>query len=155
MFIQTEPTPNPLTFKFIPGRVVMEEGTLFFQNESESINSPFGKRLFSIAGVTGVFFGSDFITITKKEDHTWEIMKPLILGAIMDHYNSDDKVIVNNDSNKQNDSNVISENKEDDSVVKQIKELLVEILFFKIIKKVLYIYICKDLAQDVLALQQL
>jgi len=66
MFIQTEQTPNPQTLKFLPGKVVMEEGTAFFQNVEEGSNSPFAKRLFELDGVEGVFFGSDFITITKK-----------------------------------------------------------------------------------------
>lgn len=66
MFIQTEQTPNPLTLKFLPGRVVMKEGTVFFQTESECSSSPLAKELFSIEGVNGVFFGSDFITITKN-----------------------------------------------------------------------------------------
>ena len=67
MFIQTEQTPNPQTLKFLPGKVVMEEGTAFFQNIDESSNSPFAKRLFNIENVHGVFFGSDFITITKND----------------------------------------------------------------------------------------
>ena len=66
MFIQTEQTPNPLTLKFLPGRVVMKEGTAFYQNVSDADNSPMAKRLFSVDGVKGVFLGSDFITITKS-----------------------------------------------------------------------------------------
>ena len=67
MFIQTEPTPNPLTLKFLPGRVVIKEGTLFLKNISDAENIPFAKKLFGIDGVDGVFFGNDFITITKLE----------------------------------------------------------------------------------------
>ena len=93
MFIQTEQTPNPQTLKFLPGRVVMKEGTAFFKNTSEAKESPFALRLFDIDGVDGVFFGSDFITITKLEDLDWQVMKPIILGAIMDHFNSDEKTI--------------------------------------------------------------
>ena len=66
MFIQTEQTPNPQTLKFLPGKVVMDEGTAFFQSIEKTSNSPLAKRLFGVGGVTGVFFGSDFITITKK-----------------------------------------------------------------------------------------
>ena len=124
MFIQTEQTPNPQTLKFLPGRVVMEEGTSFFQNESESKNSPLGKRLFSVDGVKGVFFGSDFITITKKEDVDWQILKPMILGSIMDHYNSGEKVIIENSTDKNSNLKNLTDDTNDTEVVKQIKEIL-------------------------------
>ena len=93
MFIQTEQTPNPQTLKFLPGKVVMDDGTAFFQNIGEAANSPFAKRLFDVEGVEGVFFGSDFITITKGQSLDWQVMKPLILGSIMDHYNSGEETI--------------------------------------------------------------
>ena len=121
MFIQTEQTPNPQTLKFLPGKVVMDDGTAFFQNIGEAVDSPFAKRLFDVEGVEGVFFGSDFITITKNQSLDWQVMKPLILGSIMDHYNSGDKTI--NNSNKSDDKSLeIDEN--DTDIVKQIKELL-------------------------------
>ena len=122
MFIQTEQTPNPQTLKFLPGRVVMEEGTAFFQNIKESSNSPFAKRLFGIEGVEGVFFGSDFITITKSSTLDWEVMKPLVLGSIMDHFNSNEETILEQDQSKK--SNTSEDEKEDSDIVKQIKELL-------------------------------
>ncbi len=121
MFIQTETTPNPQTLKFLPGKVVMEEGTAFFQNIEDSANSPFAKRLFEVDGVDGVFFGSDFITITKNETIDWQVMKPLLLNSIMDHFNSGDKTI-NKTENKDNASLKTEQN--DTEVVKQIKELL-------------------------------
>ena len=125
MFIQTEPTPNPLTLKFLPGRVVMEEGTAFFQKISECTVSPLAKRLFSIEGVVGVFFGNDFITITKEEKLDWQILKPMILGMIKDHYNSGEKVIINSQIDSKSEDLTLSESKHEDSaVVKQIKELL-------------------------------
>ena len=86
MFIQTEQTPNPQTLKFLPGKVVTEEGTAFFQNVEEGSNSPFAKRLFELDGVEGVFLGSDFITITKNQSLDWQVMKPLILGSITVSY---------------------------------------------------------------------
>ena len=104
MFIQTEQTPNPETLKFLPGRVVMTEGTAFFQNIEEASNSPFAKRLFNVDGIKGVFFGSDFITITKSENTTWEILKPIALGAIMDHYNSDDETLISEEKTKGKES---------------------------------------------------
>lgn len=121
MFIQTEQTPNPMTLKFLPGRVVMDEGTVFFRNLEEASNSFFAKRLFQVEGVEGVFFGSDFITITKSEELDWEVMKPLVLGSIMDHFNSEDKTI-EDDISKGVKS--LESNENDSDVVKQIKELL-------------------------------
>ena len=69
MFIQTEITPNPSTLKFLPGRVVMNDGTAFYKSKSECINSPLAQRLFSIEGVVGVFFGSDFLTHIHIHSH--------------------------------------------------------------------------------------
>jgi len=122
MFIQTEQTPNPLTLKFLPGRIVMKEGTAFFQNIDEALKSPFAKRLFALDGVEGVFFGSDFITITKNKDLDWQILKPIVLGAIMDHFNSDDVTIIIDKSDKGEKS--LKEKNNDSDIVKQIKELL-------------------------------
>ena len=93
MFIQTEQTPNPQTLKFLPGKVVMDEGTAFYQNIDEAGDSPFARRLFAIEGVSGVFFGSDFITITKSDSYEWQVMKPSVLGGIIDHFNSEDKTV--------------------------------------------------------------
>ena len=85
MFIQTEATPNPATLKFIPGKPVLAEGTLEFLNPSETEGSPLAARLFEIDGVKGVFFGTDFISVTKGEGE-WQHLKPAVLGAIMEHY---------------------------------------------------------------------
>ena len=122
MFIQTEQTPNPQTLKFLPGKVVMDEGTAFFQNIDKTSNSPLAKKLFDVDGVTGVFFGSDFITVTKNDSLDWQMMKPLILGAIMDHFNSGEPTI-NNETNDKEEKSLL-ENSEDSDIVKQIKELL-------------------------------
>jgi len=122
MFIQTEQTPNPQTLKFLPGRVVMKEGTAFYKNSEEVSDSPFAKRLFNVDGVDGVFFGSDFITITKSDKLDWQVMKPILLGAIMDHFNSDEDTIVLSKINQESKNK--EDNKNDSDVVKQIKELL-------------------------------
>ena len=122
MFIQTEQTPNPQTLKFLPGRVVMKEGTSFFQNIGEAVDSPLAKRLFILDGVTGVFFGSDFITITKSENLDWQVIKPAILGAIMDHFNSEEPTINKEVSNKGSES--LKTDEGDSDIVKQIKELI-------------------------------
>mgnify|MGYP006107528453 CR=1 FL=1 len=122
MFIQTEQTPNPQTLKFLPGKIVMKEGTAFYQDIEETKNSPLAKRLFGVEGVEGVFFGSDFITITKSLELNWEIMKPLVLGSVMDHFNSDDETIIVEEASKNSES--LKKNNEDSDIVKQIKELL-------------------------------
>jgi Fe-S cluster biogenesis protein NfuA len=87
MFIQTEATPNPATLKFIPGRVVLDGGTMEFATRETASRSPLAEKLFDVPGVTGVFYGSDFITVTKAGGE-WQQLKPAILGAIMEHYMS-------------------------------------------------------------------
>jgi Fe-S cluster biogenesis protein NfuA len=87
MFIQTEATPNPATLKFIPGRLVLDSGAMEFTSREAAGRSPLAERLFDVPGVTGVFYGSDFITVTKN-DGDWQQLKPAILGAIMEHYMS-------------------------------------------------------------------
>jgi Fe-S cluster biogenesis protein NfuA len=86
MFIQTEATPNPATLKFLPGRIVLD-GTLDITSRDQAQKSPLAERLFGIPQVSAVFFGSDFITVTKN-DGDWQHLKPVILGAIMEHYMS-------------------------------------------------------------------
>ena len=122
MFIQTEQTPNPKTLKFLPGKVVMNEGTAFFQNIDESSSSPLAKRLFTVEGVEGVFLGSDFITITKKEELEWQVLKPAILGTIVDHFNSGEETYKSQTKEDEKKSNQEDSNESD--IVKQIKELL-------------------------------
>jgi Fe-S cluster biogenesis protein NfuA len=88
MFIQTEATPNPATLKFIPGRPVLDGGTMEFAGPESAARSPLAEKLFGVSGVTGVFYGSDFITVTKNDGDDWQHLKPAILGAIMEHYMS-------------------------------------------------------------------
>ncbi len=92
MFIQTEATPNPATLKFIPGRDVLPGDTLDLRSPDEAAESPLARRLFQIANVTGVFYGADFIAVTK-DDGDWQQLKPAILGAIMEHYMSGEPLI--------------------------------------------------------------
>jgi Fe-S cluster biogenesis protein NfuA len=87
MFIQTEATPNPATLKFLPGRAVLENDTLDLRDSEQAAQSPLAERLFGISGISGVFFGSDFITVTKSGGE-WQQLKPMILGAIMEHFMS-------------------------------------------------------------------
>ena len=92
MFIQTEATPNPATLKFLPGQAVMQSGTLDLPDRSQAAKSPLAERLFAINNVGGVFLGSDFITVTKTAGE-WPQLKPLILGAIMEHFMSGAPVV--------------------------------------------------------------
>jgi Fe-S cluster biogenesis protein NfuA len=85
MFIQTETTPNPATLKFLPGRTVMERGTLDIKSAGGAAQSPLAQALFALDGVSGVFFGSDFISVSKSEGD-WQELKPTVLGAIMEHF---------------------------------------------------------------------
>ena len=92
MFIQTETTPNPATLKFMPGRSVLKEGTLDLRDAGAAARSPLAERLFAIQGVGGVFFGQDFITVTKTAGE-WAHLKPIILGAIMEHFLSGEPIV--------------------------------------------------------------
>ena len=93
MFIQTEQTPNPATLKFLPGRAVMDKGTADFPAAAAATRSPLASRLFGIEGVSGVFLGADFITVTKSEEQDWRLIKPAILGAVMEHFTAGRPVI--------------------------------------------------------------
>ncbi|RAU23637.1 NifU family protein [Paramagnetospirillum kuznetsovii] len=117
MFIQTEPTPNPTTLKFLPGTVVMGHGTADFADSSRAARSPLATRLFAVEGVTSVFLGTDFITVAKADAADWQAVKPQILAAIMEHFSSGQPVI-----NEGEDDAAASG--DDDGIVMQIKELL-------------------------------
>jgi Fe-S cluster biogenesis protein NfuA len=92
MFIQTETTPNPATLKFLPGRTVLVDGTLDMRDKAAAARSPLATRLFGIDGVGGVFFGADFIAVTKTAGE-WQQLKPALLGAIMEHFMSGAPVV--------------------------------------------------------------
>lgn len=119
MFIQTEPTPNPATLKFLPGRAVMTEGTANFARPEEATRSPLAVRLFEIDGVGGVFLGNDFITVTKMPNREWEVMKPIILAAVMDHFTSGAPV-VSEDFDASGEGSAAA----DDEVSARIRELI-------------------------------
>ncbi len=119
MFIQTEGTPNPHTLKFVPGCPVMKSGTANFTHRDDTARSPLAQRLFEIRGLSGVFLGADFITASKDENLDWEVMKPQILGAIMDHLSSGKPVMLD-----ENGDDPAVEAEESDSITAQIKELL-------------------------------
>jgi Fe-S cluster biogenesis protein NfuA len=120
MFIQTEPTPNPATLKFVPGKVVLGDGTLDYRSKGEAADSPLALRLFEIEGVAGVFLGSDFISVTKG-DAEWPHIRPAILGAIMEHYMSGAPVV---GSATADESTEEQYDPKDEETVRTIKELL-------------------------------
>lgn len=119
MFIQTEATPNPATLKFLPGRDVLGEGTREFLAPSDAAASPLAQKLFAVPGVGAVFFGPDFITVTKAEAE-WPHLKPAILGAIMEHFLSGAPVLAGADAEES----IEEFAPEDAEIVDTIKELL-------------------------------
>lgn len=119
MFIETEQTPNPATLKFLPGRSVMGSGTADFISAEVAERSPLAQRLFQVEGVTGVFLGSDFVTVTKAEGKTWQVLKPAILGIIMEHFAANRPVILESTA-----APAEAASGEEDEIVTQIKELL-------------------------------
>jgi Fe-S cluster biogenesis protein NfuA len=120
MFIQTEYTPNPATLKFLPGREVMKSGTADFADVAAAGKSPLAETLFGIEGIERVFLGSDFVTVTKREDKEWAVVKPAVLGAIMDHYTSGKPILLEGAATESQHS----DQEENSEIVQQIIELL-------------------------------
>ena len=120
MFIQTEATPNPAVIKFLPGRSVLESGVADFKHAGEAGNSPLAQRLFAMAGVAGVFLGADFVSVTKDDSTDWNMLKPMVLAALMEHLSTDQPIMVGGGDG----ANAISE--DDDEIVVQIKQLIEE-----------------------------
>ncbi len=119
MFIQTESTPNPATLKFLPGQTVLSTGTADFPSAEVAGRSPLARRLFAVNGVRAVFLGSDFVAVSKAEDVAWEHIKPAILGAIMEHFQSGDPVIEG-----EAEAAAVEDDGPDSQIVAQIKDLL-------------------------------
>ena len=122
MFIQTESTPNPATLKFLPGQTVLESGTADFPAPESVGPSPLASRLFAVDGVTGVFLGNDFVTVTKADAVDWDHVKPALLGAIMDHFQSGDPVMTGEGAAPA--GGHAAHDGEDSEIVGQIVELL-------------------------------
>ena len=120
MFIQTESTPNPATLKFLPGQAVLATGTADFPSAETAGKSPLAQRVFAVDGVTAVFLGNDFVTVTKAEAVEWDHIKPSILGAIMEHYQSGQPAI----EGESTDGGHAAHDGPDGDIVNQIKELL-------------------------------
>jgi len=120
MFIQTESTPNPATLKFLPGREVMGEGAVAdFPSVEAAGRSSLAKALFAIPEVSRVFFGSDFISVTKR-DGDWKHLKPAVLGAVMEHFTRGLPLIEGSAEEKVEETY----SEDDAEVVEQIKELI-------------------------------
>src|SRR5258706_7437970 len=119
MFIQTETTPNPATLRFVPGRPVMEAGTAHFVTVAEAARSPLAEQLFGVPGIQGVFLGTDFVTVTKADDRDWQVLKPAILGVIMEHFTAGKPVILADGAAADE-----TFNEADTEIVDQIKERL-------------------------------
>src|SRR5436190_13206121 len=118
MFIQTEPTPNPATLKFLPGRAVLASGTLDMRDKGSAAQSPLAERLFGVTGVSGVFFGSDFIAVTKNAGE-WQQLKPAILGAIMEHFMSGAPIVNGTDASAERDEFFEEKDSETVAVIKE------------------------------------
>ncbi|HHG91062.1 MAG TPA: NifU family protein [Devosia sp.] len=123
MFIQTEATPNPATLKFLPGREVLSGEPREFRSATDAAASPLGISLFSVPGVTGVFLGTDFISVTK-EGAEWSHIKPAILGVIMEHFLSGKPVLAEGDQSGIADPDEEFFDEADAGMVEVIKELL-------------------------------
>ena len=119
MFIQTEQTPNPATLKFLPGQTVVESGQMevLDADEAERV-SPLAKRLFEVDGVRSVFMAKDFVAVTKRFDADWYLLKPAVLGAIVEHFMSSDPAVTLSGPDG------LEASPDDDEVVTKIKELL-------------------------------
>ena len=124
MFVQVEPTPNPATLKFLPGKTVMTQGTQFYQDESSAGNSLLAQKLFQINGVESVLYGEDFITISKNEASNWTLLKPAIMGAIIEQFATNNPLIEEPQFKKTYVEDKHSIKSSDSDVVKKIKELL-------------------------------
>jgi Fe-S cluster biogenesis protein NfuA len=121
MFIQTEQTPNPATLKFLPGRQVMSAGTAEFTDPERAERlSPLAARLFAVEGVTGVYLGSDFVSVSKAEGPEWHLLKTPVLGAIMAHFMSGDPVV--DEAALRAEESLVADT--GDETVRRIKELI-------------------------------
>ncbi len=121
MFIQTQDTPNPATIKFLPGQDVYPGKTADFQSAEMAGRSPLALRLFKLQGVSGIFLGHDFVSVSKAEDTDWSMLKPMVLSSLMEHFSMNMPIIEEGDSSDQGHN---ANEQDDDPLVIQIKELL-------------------------------
>lgn len=126
MFIQTETTPNPNTLKFLPGELVLSHGTAEFRDEASAKRSPLAQKLLRLTGVEGVFYGHDFISITKTDDKDWAVLKPLILGLVMDQFSGNAPLMIDETDTSKGSAGGLSAGDANDSdpTTQKIRELL-------------------------------
>lgn len=126
MFIQTETTPNPATLKFLPGRPVLPEGTLDIRGAAAAAQSPLAAALFDVEGISGVFYGSDFISVTKSDAADWQVLKPTVLGTIMEHFTSGAPLLTDPSAAVRGETDADEEffDPDDSEIVDTIKDLL-------------------------------
>jgi Fe-S cluster biogenesis protein NfuA len=124
LFIQIEETPNPNALKFLPGRSVRGvEDPLFFSKKDDLSSSPFVRRILDVSGVEAAMLGSDFITVTKQDHTDWYVLKPMLLGIMMEHFISDMPLFVEVKS-PVSDSNLSAD--DEDDTVSQIRQIIEE-----------------------------
>ncbi|MGB0720182.1 MAG: NifU family protein [Bdellovibrionales bacterium] len=117
MFIQTQATPNPATIKFLPGETVLAKGLKDYPSVEAASGSPLAQRLFSLQGVSGVFLGPDFVSVSKADDTDWSMLKPMVLAALMEHFSTGQPVVIEVAKTDEVDE-------ADDEITAQIKELI-------------------------------
>jgi Fe-S cluster biogenesis protein NfuA len=122
MFIQTETTPNPNTMKFLPGQDVLGDKTAFFTDAENAKASPLASALFVLSDIRAVFFGGDFITVTKTEAASWDVLKPQILTTVMEHYQNGLPLMGTSSAKAQGTDDIYSADEQE--IVDQIKELI-------------------------------
>ena len=120
MFIQTEITPNPLTLKFIPGRKLLDKGTVEFKSSKDAESFVLAKRLFNEGYISNVFVGEDFLSITKSQEVDWEVIKPNVLSIITDFLTSNEKISIK----EKNKDKKVKYRKKEEEIIKQIEEIL-------------------------------
>ena len=120
MFVQTEITPNPNALKFLPGKAVSNNGSFEVTKKEES-NNGLIRNLLSINGVTGIFLGSDFLSVNKEENKDWEDIKHIVISLINEHYSDGKEFVIDKNYNDENDSNF-----------KEIEQKIIKILDTKI-----------------------
>ncbi len=126
MLIETEPTPNPATLKFLPGRTVMDAGTRDFATPEEAEASPLATALFDLGDVTGVFFGRDFVSVTAGPGVDWRDLKPDVLAILMDHFTAQMPLFrgASADFSVPAAEEAFADDPADAEIVAQIKELI-------------------------------
>jgi Fe-S cluster biogenesis protein NfuA len=128
MYIETETTPNPATLKFLPGRQVMPTGTRDFASPEDAAASPLAQALFDLGDVTGVFFGSDFVSVSAAPGVEWAQLKPQVVAMLLDHFVSEAPLFAGGDASgiavPADDEADFDDDPADADVVAQIKDLI-------------------------------